>query len=163
VAGTNSGKNRDAEVAPTLQLFRLAAFFGIFFVVVQALAAEPPSVTVTCGLPDDHLIWPIPTGAAPVVVAAEFGSMQELLRIRRGNHFEVTTRIVYKVSGAKSEFPHDEISFILREYWPTRESGIMEKRLGNPFGPGTARFWLEKPEHGSVWEIQSYTVERKLE
>jgi hypothetical protein len=125
------------------------------------LAAEPPTVTVTCALPDDHLIWPIPTGAAPVVVAAEFGSMQELLRIRRGNHFEIMNRIVYKVSRGKSEFPHDEISFIVREYRATPESGIMEKRLGNPFGPGTARFWLEKPEHGSVWEIQSYEVSRK--
>jgi hypothetical protein len=145
-----------------LQPFRLAAFFGILLIVAQAaLAAEPPNVTVTCALPDDHLIWPIPTGAAPVVVAAEFRSMQELLRIRRGNHYEVTTRIVYKVSGAKSEFPRDEISFILQEYWATPESGAREKRLGNPFGPGTARFWLEKPEHGSVWEIQSYEVERK--
>jgi hypothetical protein len=107
------------------------------------------------------LISPIPTGAAPVVVAAEFGSMRELLRIRRGNHFEITTRIVYKVSGAKTEFSHDEISFILREYRSTPESGIMEKRLGNPFGTGTARFWLEKPEHVGVWEIQSYEVNRK--
>jgi hypothetical protein len=162
VAGTNSGKNRDARVAPTFRRrFCFAALFWVLLIVAQALAAEPPSVTVTCALPDDHLIWPIPTGAAPVVVAAEFGSMQELLRVRRGTHFEVTTRIVYKVSGGKSEFPHDEISFILREYSATRESGIMEKRLGNPFGPGTARFWLEKPEHGSVWEIQSYEVSRK--
>jgi hypothetical protein len=149
-------------VREKLKLFRRAAFFGILLIVAQvAWAAEPPSVTVTCALPDDHLIWPIPTGAASVIVAAEFGSMQEVLRIRRGTHFEVTTLIVYKVSGAKSEFPHDEISFILREYSATRESGIMEKRLGNPFGLGTARFWLEKPEHGSVWEIQSYKVERR--
>ncbi len=89
--------------------------------------------------------------------------MQELLRIRRGNHFEITTRIVYKVSGAKREFPHDEISFIVREYRATPESGIMEKRLGNPFGSGTARFWLEKSEHGEVREIQSYEVSRKVE
>jgi hypothetical protein len=130
-------------------------------VLIAAILTKPPEIEVTCALPDDHLIWPIPTGAAPVIVAAEFGSMEEVLRIRRGNHFEITTRIAYKVSGAKGEFPHDEVSFTVREYRATPESGIKEKRLGNPFGPGTARFWLEKPEHGDVWEIQSYEVSRK--
>jgi hypothetical protein len=159
------GEGRDTEVPPTFgSRFRFVAVFcGILLVVGQALAAESPSLTVTCALPDDHLIWPVPTGAASVIVEAKFGSMQELLRIRRGNHFEITTRVVYKISGAKSEFPHDEISFIVRDYRATPESGIMEKRVGNPFGPGTARFWLDKPEHGGVWGIQSYEVNRTLD
>jgi len=170
VAKTNSGENRDAEVAPTLSFLRLAtvlgcctAFLLASLTVANAVMPVKPATTITCALPDDHLIWPVPTGAAEVIVETKFDSMQELLRIRRGNHFEITTRVVYKVSGAKSEFPHDEISFIFRDYRATPESGIMEKRVGNPFGPGTARFWLDKPEHGGVWGIQSYEVNRKLE
>jgi hypothetical protein len=151
-----------------LNPFRFAAFFGcctaflwISLTVADAVMPVKPATTITCALPDDQLLSPVPTGAASVIVETKFDSMQELLRIRRGNHFEITTRVVYKVSGAKTEIPHDEISFIVREYRATPESGIMEKRLGNPFGPGTARFWLDKPEHGDVWQIQSYEVSRK--
>ena len=125
------------------------------------IASKSPEVVVTCALPGDSLLWPIQEGAAPVVVATEFVSSDELLRIRRGNFFEITTQIAYRVTGSKSEFPRDEISFILREHWPTPESGIKVKRVGNPFVAGTkARFWLDRPEHPDVWMIQSYKVER---
>jgi hypothetical protein len=46
VAERERGRNRDTKVAPTLGLFRFAAFFAVLLVIVQAMAAEPPSVTV---------------------------------------------------------------------------------------------------------------------
>ena len=94
-----------------------------------------------------------------MIVEAEFASFQDLLRIRSGDRFEVTSRVVYRVSGKRSDFPYDEISFIVRDSYPTPESGAMEKRLPQFFTAGSrARFWMSKRPYHTIWDIQTYEI-----
>lgn len=125
----------------------------------QSHAAGPPEATVTCSLPNDRQIWPLPTPTVATVVEAEFTSADLLLRIRAGNYFRTITRVVYRISRPRGDFSHEEVSFILSESWPTPESGIMLKVLMNPFGPKTkARFWVSKRHDDLIWDIQTYEI-----
>ena len=123
------------------------------------LGAAPLEVVVTCALPVDKQIWPLPAPTTSTVVDAEFSSTDELLKVRAGDWFVITRRIVYHATGLHPNYPFDEISFIMQERWPTPESGIVLKALDNPFTKDTkARFWISRHSEDNIWDIQTYEI-----
>jgi hypothetical protein len=122
-------------------------------------ALEPCEVAVTCALPNDRQIWPLPKPSAPCVVEAEFVSTETLLRVRAGNFFHTTERAVYRATASQGGFIGSEISFVYHDEWPTPESHIRVKKLDSPFVAGTkARFWLSAQRDSPLWDIQTYEI-----
>jgi hypothetical protein len=124
-----------------------------------AFASESREVEVTCALPNDQQIWPLPAPKVSDVAETEFVSVELLLRVRVGNFFQTTERAVYRVIGSHGGFADSEVSFIFHDNWPTPESHIQVKKLDSPFAPKTkARFWMSKRRDDPVWDIQTYEI-----
>ena len=141
---------------------RMSARFTLLLICTYsfaALAAEPREVSVTCKLPGDQQIWPLPKPTASSSIEGEFVSVEMLLRVRAGNFFQTTERAVYRVTASHGDYSGTEISFIFHDDWPTPESHIRVKKLDSPFAPGTkARFWLNKRGDEALWDIQTYEI-----
>jgi hypothetical protein len=135
---------------------------GSFSVVDASLASSPSGETfaVTCRLPNDRQIWPLPKPNVPTVVDAEFVSSEEVLRIRKGNWIQSMRLITFRPNGAQLGAPQvNQLTFLFICDFPIPESGIRAKLLLNPFIPNTkARFWISKQGNNDVWDIQTYEI-----
>lgn len=87
-------------------------------------------------LPNDQLIWPVPqikTSRVVFSVEARFVESKEILSTTKGQWIESTYLIKYEVIKSDAKYPHKNIVFIANDIWPTKESGIMVKKLAWPF------------------------------
>ena len=121
--------------------------------------------STTAKLPNNELIWPLPSFPETqegILVYGKFIESGTILTVNQGNWAEHTYYVRYKVTTPNPEYPHKEISFIVQRRWPTPESGIMMKALAYPFKEGSKGFILKKDEqvrHMDYFNILSYTKE----
>ena len=95
---------------------------------------------VTCELPKDRLIWPLPKPDSEVKVQAVCESTKKIAEFIRGESKLELWFAVYKViSVDKGEYEPKVISFIYYDSWPTSKF-IKVKRLPRPFSGGQRFF-----------------------
>lgn len=117
---------------------------AFLFVVTPLLAVD--DVVTTASLPNNTLIWPLPKIDSPGVLSVEatFKEKRPLCSFVQGNWRTVIYLIRYAVSKPHPQYPHQEITFVAEDRWPTKESGIELKKVVLPFGEGTMTFFLER-------------------
>ena len=115
-------------------------FSILFFLLVFCQTGITGSIyETTSKLPEDELIWPLPeieTTRKIFSIKAEFVERETILTVRQGNWRQITYLVKYKVIKEDYRYPNEEISFIVKDRWPTRESNIKVKKLVWPFTKG---------------------------
>jgi hypothetical protein len=132
----------------------------LFFLILPIYAKSEDIPAVNAVLPKDHQIWPLPKPNASIAVNAKWKSGREVKRMRKGDCYRIWRLIEYSVDSVRmGEFLDSKISFIMEDSWPTPESGIMLKKLDDPFIEGTrAVFYLNRSHDGKVYDVQSYEI-----
>ena len=95
--------------------------------------------STTAKLPNNQLIWPLPSLPEieeGILVYGKFIESVTILIVNQGNWAEHTYYVRYEVTTPNPEYPHKEISFIVKRGWPTPESGIRVKAMAYPFKGG---------------------------
>ncbi|MES9872263.1 MAG: hypothetical protein ABW146_04065 [Candidatus Sedimenticola sp. 6PFRAG7] len=116
----------------------------------------------TAKLPNDHTIWPVPKldiTKDTVVVTAKFVEAKKILSLVQGNYWRITYFVKYEVTKSHKGYPHKEITFIVNDDEPTKESGIRVKRVALPFREGFKTIFMAKDkrcEHMDYFNIISY-------
>ena len=124
-----------------MKMLLLVAFL---FMVTPLLAVD--DVVTTASLPKNTLICPLPKIDDPDVLSVEatFKEKRPICSFVQGNWRTVIYLISYAVSKPHPQYPHQEITFVAEDRWPTKESGIELKQVVLPFRDGTMTFFLER-------------------
>ena len=137
--------------------------------LLLCVSASADTYNVTCALPKDNLIWPLPKPDSEVKVQAVCESTKKIAEFIRGESKLELWFAVYKViSVDKGEYESKVISFIYYDSWPTSKF-IKVKRLPRPFfKESKAVFWLNKRKRHfkkmegdgvpDLWDIQTYEI-----
>lgn len=142
-----------------MKMLLLVAFL---FVVTPLLAVD--EVVTTASLPNNDLIWPLPKIDNPDIlrVEATFKEKRPLCSFVQGNWRTVIYLVSYAVSKPHPQYPHQEITFVAEDSWPTKESGIELKKVVLPFREGAMTFSLERDQECrqmAFFRILSYQSE----
>ena len=110
-------------------------------------------------LESDKFIWPIPKiekTSTTIFANSQFISSKVIFSVEQGNWINKTYLIEYKVLNNDLI---KNITFICKDSWPTKESGIILKKLPNPFVKGKMEFIIEPDSfvrHRPYYKIISY-------
>lgn len=121
------------------------------------------SYNVTAILPDNNLIWPLPeieTDQNVFYINAKHIETKEILSVTQGNWHEVIYLVKYRVLTNDERFNYKELTFMVEDRWPTKESKIKVKKLIWPFKEGKKVFYLTRDKSCSYkqfFKILSYS------
>ena len=125
---------------------KYTAFMLVMVWSLNCMAAEyKNNHTTTARLPRDHMIWPLPKIDVTkdiAVVGAKFIEAKEILSVVQGNYRHVIHLVKYSVTKGHQKYPFKEITFIVKDSWPTQESGIKAKKLPFAFRNGSKTFFM---------------------
>ncbi len=138
-------------------------FFSILFLFSSSQAFSQSSYEVTAMLPENSQIWPLPeieTDRNIFELKTEHIETKNILSVVQGNWDEIVYLVRYKVLTNDKRYDYNELSFIVKDRWPTKESKIKVKKLHWPFKAGQKAFYLTKDKSCSYkqfFKILSYS------
>ena len=137
----------------SLRSMKMLLLVAFLFVVTPLLAVD--DVVTTASLPNNTLIQPLPKIDDPDVLSVEatFKEKRPICSFVQGNWRTVIYLISYAVSKPHPQYPHPQITFIVQDREPTKESGIELKKVVLPFGEGAMTFFLERDQECSQMEF----------
>lgn len=118
---------------------------------------------VTAILPENKLIWPLPeidTDRSVFLLQTDFISKKEILSVVQGNWKTTTYLVTYRVLKEDRRYPYQNLTFVVTDKWPTKESQIDVKKLPWPFKEGENIFYLTKDvscSYKQFFKILSYS------
>ncbi len=132
----------------------MKSLFIFTFLAVALTSFAGGKIATNAALPGNKLIWPLPKldVGDMVTVEARFAGQEEICAFVQGNWVTTMCLVKYAVS-EEGKVPSKEIRFVAEDTSPTKESGIMVKKLPWPFREGTLTFYLEKDRGSKTSEF----------